>query len=64
MPVNNKQAISSVSICQKLTTTYCSIELFRFDETRQVIYILAITPLREEIEIIIDRDGEINFQNG
>lgn len=45
MMVTNKQALTSVAICQNLTTTLCSIELFRFDETRKIIYILAVTNL-------------------
>ncbi|AFZ49257.1 hypothetical protein Dacsa_0470 [Dactylococcopsis salina PCC 8305] len=58
--VTNKQALTSVTICQSLTKTLCSIELFRFDETRRVIYILAVTSRKEELEVIINENGELN----
>ncbi|QDZ41013.1 hypothetical protein FRE64_14330 [Euhalothece natronophila Z-M001] len=58
--VTNEQALTSVAISQNLTTTLCSIELFRFDETRKIIYILAVTSLDEELEIIIDEFGELD----
>lgn len=52
------QAIISISTCQTLTNILCSIELLRFDESRQSVYILAINTRREEIEIMIDREGK------
>jgi hypothetical protein len=63
MSITHQQAIASIAICQKLTTTFCSIELLRFDETREVIYILAITFLEEEIEVIINVEGELDLEN-
>ena len=59
--ITYKQAVISISTCQTLTNTLCSIELLRFDETRKQIYIFAITSRREEIEVTIDEDGERTY---
>ncbi|MDR9403032.1 MAG: hypothetical protein RI580_06275 [Halothece sp. Uz-M2-17] len=61
MELTSEQAIATVYLCQKLTTTLCSIELLRFDETRLIIYIVAINQRGEDIEATINQKGEIGF---
>lgn len=53
------QAFACLRICQMLSTTYRNIELFRFDEKTQIVYIFA----GEEIQIIVDPDGNWRFLN-
>ena len=61
MDLTSEQAIATVYLCQKLTTTLCSIELLRFDDTRRIIYIVALNYRGEDIEATISQQGEIGF---
>ena len=55
--VTFEQAIKSVQICQNLSNLYQDIVLFRFNELKSEIYILA----GENIEVIIYADGKWEF---
>ncbi|MFP4135329.1 MAG: DUF6888 family protein [Halothece sp.] len=52
-----EQATKSVEICQSLSDLYQDILLFRFDDLKEEIYILA----GRDIEIIIYADGVWEF---
>ena len=52
-----EQAIKSVEICQSLSDLYQDIILFRFDELKGEIYLLAGL----DIEIVIYSDGNWEF---
>ncbi len=52
-----EQAIKSVQICQNFSDLYQDIVLFRFDQVKGEIYILA----GENIEVIIYPDGNWEF---
>ncbi len=55
--VTVEQAIKSVQICQNFSDLYQDILLFRFDQVKGEIYILA----GENIEVIIYPDGNWEF---
>jgi hypothetical protein len=55
----NDQAQACVRVCQSLSNFYQNIELFRFDEGTQSIFILA----GEELQVVINPDGEWRFIN-
>ena len=42
-----------------LSNTSCNIEMFRYDRKYQTVYILAVNARGEEIEILVNRDGEL-----
>ncbi len=44
---------------QSLSNAFCSIEMFRYDGKYQKVYILAITSRGEEIELEVNKDGEV-----
>jgi hypothetical protein len=52
-----EQAFKSVQICQSISDLYQDIRLFRFDDLKGEIYILA----GENLEIIIYSDGNWEF---
>lgn len=52
-----EQAIKSVELCQSLSNLHQDIVLFRFDELKGEIYILA----GENVEIVIYSDGNWEF---
>ena len=52
-----EQAIKSVEICQSLSDLYQDIILFRFDDLKGEIYLLAGL----DIEIVIYSDGNWEF---
>ncbi|WP_445228433.1 DUF6888 family protein [Cyanothece sp. BG0011] len=51
------QAIKSVEICQSLSDLHQDIVLFRFDDVKEEIYILA----GKDIEVIIYPNGNWEF---
>ena len=51
------QAIKAVEFCQKFSSLYRDIYLFRFNPLSGTIYILA----EENIEVVIDQDGIWEF---
>jgi hypothetical protein len=52
-----EQAVKSVEICQSLSDLYQDILLFRFDDLKGEIYLLA----GQDIEIAIYTDGSWEF---
>ncbi|WP_413199329.1 DUF6888 family protein [Nostoc piscinale] len=55
----NEQAQACVRVCQMLSNTYRSIELFRFDDQTKIVFIFV----NEEIQIIVPPDGNWRFFN-
>jgi hypothetical protein len=53
------QALGCVRVCQKLSTCYQPIHLFRYDPQTEKIYILA--GVTESIEVEVLADGEWGF---
>jgi hypothetical protein len=53
------QALGCVRVCQKLSTCYQPIHLFRYDPQTEKIYILA--DITESIEVEVLVDGERGF---
>ncbi|WP_442947544.1 DUF6888 family protein [Nostoc sp.] len=47
------QAIACLRVCQMLSNTYRSIELFRFDDQTGVVFIFV----NEELQIIVPANG-------
>ncbi|MFB2894799.1 hypothetical protein ACE1CI_17960 [Aerosakkonemataceae cyanobacterium BLCC-F50] len=54
-----EQMLVSVRVCQTLSNFYTDIHLFRYDEKRQEIYILA----GDTIGIIIKGNGDWEFDD-
>lgn len=46
---------------QILSNLFCSIEIFRYDEKRKRVYILAMTAREEEIQIEVYVTGRYDF---
>jgi hypothetical protein len=55
------QAFACVRVCQRLSSCYQPIHLFRYDPITTKIYILA--GITESIELEIRPDGEWRFIN-
>ncbi|WP_442944852.1 DUF6888 family protein [Nostoc sp.] len=53
------QAIACLRVCQMLSNTYRSIELFRFDDQTGVVFIFV----NEELQIIVPANGNWRFLN-
>jgi hypothetical protein len=60
MKPTEKQVYKCFYLMQYLSNTLCNVEIFRYDSKYQTVYILAITSRGEEIEIVVDRNGELN----
>jgi len=54
-----EQALACVRVCQMLSTCYRPIHLFRYDERREIVYILAGET--EDIEIVVPVSGQWRF---
>jgi hypothetical protein len=54
-----EQMFVAMQVCQTLSNFYMDIHLFRYDETRKQIYILA----GETIAIIIFANGNLEFDD-
>lgn len=59
MKPNEKQVYKCFYLINLLSNTSCNIEIFRYDRKYQTVYILAVNARGEEIEILVDRDGEL-----
>jgi len=58
----SQQALACLRVCQMLSTSYRAIYLFRYDTTRQIIYIQAgVEAKNDEIEIEILKNGLWRF---
>lgn len=57
--ITSKQAIKAAILCQYLSNYYQPIQLFRFDEKKQEIFIIA--GIDEGIEFIVYPDGNWRF---
>jgi hypothetical protein len=55
-----EQMLSCIRMCQTLSNFYRDIHLFRYDEGREEIYVIA----GETIGFIVYSDGEWEFDNG
>ncbi|MEH2059914.1 MAG: hypothetical protein V7K97_27920 [Nostoc sp.] len=51
--------IACLRVCQMLSNTYRSIELFRFDDQTGVVFIFV----NEELQIIVPANGNWRFLN-
>lgn len=59
-----EQAQASVRVCQMLSTGYRLIYLFRYDDSRDIIYIIAGTEnSSEQIEVRVYSNGVWRFEN-
>lgn len=59
---SSQQALACLRVCQMLSNSYRAIFLFRYDTTRQVVYIQAGTEAQnDEIEIEIPNNGFWRF---
>ena len=56
-----EQQYACFYIMQMLSNLFCSIEIFRYDEKRKRVYILAMTAREEEIQIEIYVTGRYDF---
>ncbi len=55
----NDQAQACVRVCQMLSNCYRDLELFRFDEQLNVVFIFA----NEDLQIVVYPNGEWSFIN-
>jgi hypothetical protein len=60
MPTD-EQAQACLRVCQMLSTGFQPIHLFRYDPEVDTVYILA--GITESIEIVVDSNGEWEFEN-
>jgi hypothetical protein len=60
MPTD-EQAQSCLRVCQMLSTGFQPIHLFRYDPEVDTVYILA--GVTESIEVVVDSNGEWEFEN-
>jgi hypothetical protein len=60
MPTD-EQAQACLRVCQMLSTGFQPIHLFRYDPEVDSVYILA--GITESIEIVVDSNGEWEFEN-
>jgi hypothetical protein len=60
MPTD-EQAQACLRVCQMLSTGFQPIHLFRHDPEVDTVYILA--GITESIEIVVDSNGEWEFEN-
>ncbi len=60
MPTD-EQAQACLRVCQMLSTGFQPIHLFRYDPEVDTVYILA--GVTESIEIVVDSNGEWEFEN-
>ncbi len=60
MPTD-EQAQACLRVCQMLSTGFQPIHLFRYDPEVDTVYILA--SITESIEIVVDSNGEWEFEN-
>ncbi len=60
MPTD-EQAQACLRVCQMLSTGFQPIHLFRYNPEVATVYILA--GITESIEIVIDSNGEWEFEN-
>lgn len=59
---SSQQALACLRVCQMLSNSYRAIYLFRYDTTRQVVYIQAGTEAKnDELEIEIPDTGLWRF---
>jgi hypothetical protein len=56
---SNTSPIACLRVCQMLSNTYRSIELFRFDDQTGVVFIFV----NEELQIIVPANGNWRFLN-
>ena len=54
-----EQMLSCMRMCQTLSNFYLDIHLFRYDQQRKEIYIIA----GDNISLIIDAQGNWEFDN-
>lgn len=54
-----EQMLSCIRMCQTLSNFYLDIHLFRYDQQRKEIYIIA----GDTINLIIDAQGNWEFDN-
>ncbi len=54
-----EQALVCLRVCQMLSNTYSDIHLFRFNEQRGYVFILA----GNDLQILVFRDGSWRFIN-
>ena len=54
-----EQMLTCIRLCQALSNFYTDIHLFRYDQRRQEIYVIA----GETINIIIKANGDWEFDN-
>lgn len=54
-----EQAMACVRVCQMLSNYYQSINLFRYDEFRKIVYIIAGD--NDEFKLIVPTNGEWEF---
>lgn len=54
-----EQMLACIRLCQTLSNFYTDIHLFRYDQQRQEIYVIA----GETINIIIKANGDWEFDN-
>ena len=58
MPTND-QAQACLRVCQMLSSYFRDIQIFRFDEQMDIVFIFA----GEELQIIVNSQGEWRFLN-
>ena len=54
-----EQMLSCIRMCQTLSNFYLDIHLFRYDQQRKEIYVIA----GDTINLIIDAQGNWEFDN-
>ncbi|NES86765.1 MAG: hypothetical protein F6K10_38480 [Moorea sp. SIO2B7] len=59
MPTD-KQKETAIFICKLLSNLYQPINLFRYDKSLKIIYILA--GINDGLEIVINQDGKGDFE--
>ncbi len=62
MPTKEQQ-YACFYLIQLLSNLFCSIEIFRYDQKRKRVYILALTARKEEIQIEVYETGSYDFIN-
>ena len=63
MKPTSEQQYVCFYLMQLLSNLFCNVEVFRYDENRKRVYILARTARAEEIQIEVYTTGRFDFIN-
>jgi hypothetical protein len=61
MKPTEEQIYKCFYLMQLLSNTLCNVEMFRYDGKYKTVYILAVTSRNEEIELEVNKDGEVRL---